>query len=117
MLGVLALRGVGPIGCRRANRPRGTSIDVLGAEEAGDVRRRRAPKEVGGVAGLKNAAFVEQNRDVADETSFGKIVGDVQDGTLTLEVDRPDLSPNGCPAPRVEGGEGLVEQEILGPAR
>src|SRR5947207_510217 len=53
----------------------------------------------------------------ADETGVREIVSDVQHRAPTLEIDRAHLSRNGGPASRIEGGEGLVEQEIVGLAR
>src|SRR5689334_15693428 len=95
MLGELPLGGVGPVGRRRPNRARGAGIDVFGAKKAGDVRRRRPPKKIRGLARLKDAAFVEKNSDVADEARFGEVVSNVQNSALTLEVDGAHLSPNG----------------------
>src|SRR4051794_17849364 len=97
----LSIGGVAPIGGDGANGTRGSRVDVLGAEEAGDVRRCWLPEELRGVTGLEQPSLVEQDSDVADETSLLEIVGDVKHGAAPLEVQRAHLAPNGGSAPRI----------------
>ena len=66
---------------------------------------------------MEQSPLVDENSDVADESRFGEVVGDVQHRTAPLEVDRPHLAPNGGPAARIERGKRLIEQEHVGPSR
>src|SRR5207237_8729249 len=111
MLGKLTRRRVRPIGRDRADRSSSTDINVLGAEKAGHVGRRRTAEELRWLARLEQSPLVDENSDVADESRFGEVVGDVQHRTAPLEVDRPHLAPNGGPAARIERANRPLAQE------
>src|SRR4051794_19868753 len=117
MLGELSLRRVDPVRRDGPDGARRAGIDILGAEEAGDIWRCRAAKQVFGITGLQQSSLVEKNRDVTDEPCLVEVVGHVEHGAAAIEEHRADLTPNGSAAARIECGEWLVEQEDVGTSR
>src|SRR4029079_13641682 len=114
MFGKLSLGRIRPVGRYGADRSRGARIDILGAEEGRDVRRRGAAKEILRITGLQETTLVEKDSDVADETRFLEVVRHMQHDAATIEVHRAHLTSHGGAAPRIECGERLVEEEHRG---
>src|SRR5436309_15638677 len=107
MLGERARARVLPIGCRRPDRTRRAEEDIFGAEEAGDVWRRRLAKEFRRLTRLKHASFVEKNGNVADETGLAEIVGDMKHGEAVLEVHGTHFAAHRGAVAGIQGGERL----------
>src|SRR5690348_1596729 len=111
MLHELTRCSVAPVRLQRSDGTRGPGIDVLSTEKIGDVRIGWSAKEIGRISSLEKMTFVEQEGDVANEPRLREVVRHVKHSGSTLEIPGPHLTAHGGPAPRVEGGKGLVEQE------
>ena len=80
--------GFEPVLRLRTDRIRRPGKYVLGAEEVGDVRRRRLSENFLRVAALNDAAAIEHDGDVAEQPRFAEVVRHLQHGEAALEVDR-----------------------------
>ena len=81
---------------------------IQGVGGAGDQLRGRAD--------LQESALDEDADAVGENGGVVEIVGDEEDGEVEAVEDRPELGPHARACVRVEGGEGLVEEEHVGVA-
>src|SRR6185437_13459033 len=85
--------------------------DIFRTKEIGDVWRRGFAKDVGGIAALDDAASVEHDRDVAEQTSFRKVVRHLKHRKPAFEIDRSQHPSCARARARLERTEWLIEQQ------
>jgi NDP-sugar pyrophosphorylase family protein len=112
------IRGVGQrdhAPARQGERVAGGSAgEQVGADEIGHVARPGSSSDIGQGAVVADPAVLDHQDAIGQGVGIDRVVGDHEPYARERSQVGSEVVADGVPGARVEGGEGLVEQQHLG---